>query len=84
MISSEVKSKIIVSDWPSLVHLADKEAGWIMAPTRYKNFLNTNIICLPVPVSIIPPTEFYILYRKENFDRKWLLPTLEKIKDTFN
>ena len=82
-ISKQIEPKTVLPDWPSLIYLAEKEGGWVIAPTRYQNLSGNKLVKIAVPTSIVPKTEFYILYRKENFDKKWLAPTLDKIKDIF-
>lgn len=82
-LTTSKKAKVVLADWTSLMHLAAREDGWVVAPTRYKNLLTKDLVSMGVPVTILPRTDFYILYRRENFDRDWLLPTLEKIKDVF-
>ncbi len=70
--------KKIVPDWRTLCELVQSGEGWAIVPQYFlKDF--DRIDDIPIPVSLIPEVQFYLLYRKESLTRPWFKNILDQL-----
>jgi DNA-binding transcriptional LysR family regulator len=65
------------ANWPNLVEMVELGRGWTLAPNRYSVSATVEVA---IPASIIPETEFYILYRKETAALPWFKGFIDEIR----
>jgi DNA-binding transcriptional LysR family regulator len=78
-ITKSVYYKKVLPDWNRLVDLVAAGEGWAIVPDHFtigKNRLDA----VPIPTSLIPEVQFYMLYHKEAIERPWFKNLLEQLK----
>lgn len=82
LITEEQKKACTFSDWSTLIDLCEKQVGWTISPTSF--FVDeTKCQKLLVPESLIPATQFYLIYPKELAKTKWFLELVTRIRTIF-
>ena len=76
-----LQSHRTLSHWPSLIAMTDLEQGWAVAPDTFP--VGSSTISIPIASSIIPPTQFFALYRKESSAQAWFKELVQSIQRAF-
>jgi len=60
----------IIEDWGALTDLVAADQAWAIVPDRFA-IGRPNLSVLEIPEEILPPTDFFLLYRKEISAMPW-------------
>lgn len=71
--------KKVLPDWNRLVDLVMGGEGWAIVPDHFTQGKN-RLDVVPVPTSLIPEVQFYMLYHKETMNRPWFKHIMDQFK----